>query len=527
MVDQQPPTEDRGLSMWAIVAVLGAAVILAGVAVLLAARSGTDPELGASASTTTTSPPVTTSTTRASTTTTVSTTASVPSTTTTLGGDEDFNRVPNDFLLKQGTPVAELSSFVGTATLEMSVGDFHLTQESTGIWVGDAYECTTATSFGGLEAEAHVVATAGRTWLDRAGRMFRTVEWDSDVQTALSSCPAYPGFWFDFEMPAGLSSNETDTVNGIPVTIVNTGELANLILGNEPGAIEIQESSFYLADSGGWLVGMDVGLEIDGNQASDIFGLPGGDSLQPATVRMSVRISDPNNPELTVALPPPSFPFFRGDEELVTVGEARIDEDQKLLRLTKSTNAVVAAAAWFARKQPVGDGFDTNFVFRMTDIGPNPGEGLAFVIQNHQPDAMGIGASGIGYKEMPNSVAIEFDTVFQDYESDANSNHIAVHTLGTDPNTAHATARLGSANIPYLMANDGTHVVRISYVPGELNVFLDDLDEPRLTVAVDLATKLRLDDGNAWVGFTASTAPGFRQSNDIMNWFFIPGPPEE
>ena len=47
-------------------------------------------------------------------------------------------------------------------------------------------------------------------------------------------------------------------------------------------------------------------------------------------------------------------------------------------------------------------------------------------------------------------------------------------------------------------------------------ILLDDLG-PVLTVSVDLAQTLDLDQGRAWVGFTAATGGGW-QNHDIQNW---------
>ncbi len=38
--------------------------------------------------------------------------------------------------------------------------------------------------------------------------------------------------------------------------------------------------------------------------------------------------------------------------------------------------------------------------------------------------------------------------------------------------------------------------------------------------SADEVAVLRLDDGKAWVGFTASTEPGFRENHDILSWTF-------
>ncbi len=76
-------------------------------------------------------------------------------------------------------------------------------------------------------------------------------------------------------------------------------------------------------------------------------------------------------------------------------------------------------AVWFVHKQRMSIGWSLEFTFRLWDRSqpcdvcqPAGAEGLAFVIQNsaNGTQALGAGSSGLGYKGIENSVAIEFDT---------------------------------------------------------------------------------------------------------------------
>jgi hypothetical protein len=141
-------------------------------------------------------------------------------------------------------------------------------------------------------------------------------------------------------------------------------------------------------------------------------------------------------------------------------------------------NASQPGAAWLSAKQSVADGFVTEFSFQISGVEQNPGDGFAFVIQNSYDRTLGgqVGlgeASGMGYKGMSDSVAVEFDTTFHDYENDPDEDHIAVHTSGTEPNTTHQRASLGSAVSPVELWDGQLHEVRIEYSPGTLAVFLD------------------------------------------------------
>jgi hypothetical protein len=204
--------------------------------------------------------------------------------------------------------------------------------------------------------------------------------------------------------------------------------------------------------------------------------------------------------------------------ELRLVGDAvRVVSD---VRVTPSSSRLQAGAAWLVSKQTVAAGFQTSFQFQISGVVQNPGDGFAFVIQNESNSALGSEASGNGYKGMGNSVAVEFDTTYHDYEEDPVPQHIAVHTLGAADNTAHERASIGSAETPIDLADGQVHTVTIEYSPGILNVYLDGDENPVLSVEIDLAATIRLDDGAAWVGFTASTEPGFRENHDILSWTF-------
>ena len=195
-----------------------------------------------------------------------------------------------------------------------------------------------------------------------------------------------------------------------------------------------------------------------------------------------------------------------------------------------------AGAAWLPTKQLVQGGFDATFQWQITrTLHPKGADGFAFVIHNADLPfpglALGDGGGGMGYNGIPNSLAIEFDTVqnrpgefVEGERGDPNDNHVSVQTRGTLPNSADSTFSLGFTTqgppaIP-LLADGRVHTTKVVYVPGTLRIFLDDLTKPVLTVPVDLGTILSLDNGQAWVGFTAAT--GRRsQAHDILSFSFV------
>ena len=204
------------------------------------------------------------------------------------------------------------------------------------------------------------------------------------------------------------------------------------------------------------------------------------------------------------------YPHFEGAKGLNLLGDAVLVDDVVLLNPASGG----IGAAWFGAPRPVANGFTTDFDFEI----PPPGgaDGFAFVIQNRGIDEFGDAGGGLGYHRLPNSLAVEFDT-FHNFEHDPPgvSQHVAVHSGGTAANDANAVP-LGSAQLPAIQDGD-PHAVRIVYAPGTLSVFVDDMTTPLLTVPVNLASLLALDDGTAFAGFTAATG-GLTEAHSILSW---------
>ena len=229
--------------------------------------------------------------------------------------------------------------------------------------------------------------------------------------------------------------------------------------------------------------------------------------------------------------PPPaaeavSFADFRDPSLLTLIKDASVS-DGRLCLSPAGLNR--HGAAWLTEKQSVSAGFETTFRFQ-TSGRNNP---FAFVIQNHGLSALGRDGSGMGYGGfggpddadgtggIPNSLAVGFDANRHAGHPYVLGRHVAIQTGGLGPNSTHPAWSLGSAR-PEVDPFDGEpHVARIRYVPGRLDVFLDDEADPVLSVPVDLAATLSLGAGRAWVGFTAAThAP--RATREILSWDYRP-----
>ncbi|MEM6571351.1 MAG: PQQ-dependent sugar dehydrogenase [Planctomycetota bacterium] len=211
------------------------------------------------------------------------------------------------------------------------------------------------------------------------------------------------------------------------------------------------------------------------------------------------------------ALADVTYSDFSSTAGLELVGAA--GQSGNALRLTPATPNE-AGAAWATTRQDVTSPFTCQFTFRAS----GGADGLAFVVQRDAVDAIGAAGEELGYGGIANSIAIEFDTFGSLLPLDPSENHVSVHTGGAGPNSASHTVSLGASSLLPDLDDDAVHTVRIEYVPGMLQVFVDDTI-PALQIALDVAATLGLPDGTAWVGFTAATG-GTTQTHDVLSWTF-------
>lgn len=277
--------------------------------------------------------------------------------------------------------------------------------------------------------------------------------------------------------------------------------------------------------------------------------VPTGVSTGPVSLTMDGSTFE--GPEFTVLDLEESISLedgFRMDAGINTIGQAFIYEDQAVdgitsLRLTPAALDRVGIA-YYAAKIPVENGFETTFDFRISRPGRPEGqegekgaEGFAFVIQNQGINARGHRGGSMGYAGIENSLVIEFDVYNnQDGEhnmQDPNGNHISVQSNSADPfgktgaETYHSlgfTSPETQPGLPQEFIGDEftRHTARIVYTPGLLQVYVDEMAEP-FEVEVDLTDHIKLDNGKAYVGFTASTGVDWGwAAHDILNWTLQP-----
>ncbi|HEX5053169.1 MAG TPA: IPT/TIG domain-containing protein [Planctomycetota bacterium] len=229
------------------------------------------------------------------------------------------------------------------------------------------------------------------------------------------------------------------------------------------------------------------------------------------------------------------YPDFSAASTLLRFGDATIQG--AVLRLTD--NGVRDMSwAWHNQQLPVVGGFDTSFVFRIT---PPPvgsiGEGMAFVIQGDPlgPVAYGGADYGLGYGRglfaspgIRNSIAVELDTLQNQSLFDISDNEVSIHTRGSLGNDESENYALDRTTAPITLADGQAHTLRIRYVVGTIDVFVDGI--PTLSKSYDLlaggtylagntAPAPAFAQGAAWFGFTATTGAGsIAQRTEVLSW---------
>jgi len=183
--------------------------------------------------------------------------------------------------------------------------------------------------------------------------------------------------------------------------------------------------------------------------------------------------------------------------------------------------------------------FETTFAFQITQQVSGGADGMCFVIANdpRAATALGDGGTALGYGHDPlnppsnaihNSLVIEIDTWLS--TGDLSTNEISIQTGGNGVNNPDASFSIGRITPPINMSDGLVHVMRISYTPGTLAVYLDDLVTPKLSVAYDIISGgtwvvsgtpvggLSLLGGSqAYVGFCSATG-GAWENHDVLWW---------
>lgn len=168
--------------------------------------------------------------------------------------------------------------------------------------------------------------------------------------------------------------------------------------------------------------------------------------------------------------------------------------------------------------------FSTRFQFTFYGGAPDreKGDGMTFMIQGNDLNALGTLGSGLGYLGIANSVAVELDTWDGNGQNDPSGNHIAIMSSGLVDN------HLASFTPNFSFKDGNTHTVWIDYdgLTNKLEVYLDEMATtnkpatPVLTYTVDLHA---LVGDTAYFGFGSGTGY-FYNVHAVNNWLLtVPG----
>jgi hypothetical protein len=208
--------------------------------------------------------------------------------------------------------------------------------------------------------------------------------------------------------------------------------------------------------------------------------------------------------------------FFPGEgiNNLKIAGSAEvIEEKQPVLRLQTGT---------VLRREPQGvaNGFVSAFRFRSFakahDYLPERAAGrLRFAILGNEEIPVADGNCRAG---LANSILIELN--LSNGLSPCGGGDRQERGINIRLNEYISLGQIGAAAVA--PPEDGqTHLLMVEYEAGVLNVYFDNLNNPKMSAGVDVAAALRLREGQAWLGFMAD---GAQAGLEITEWWYWPGP---
>ncbi len=238
-----------------------------------------------------------------------------------------------------------------------------------------------------------------------------------------------------------------------------------------------------------------------------------------------------------------TYPDFSSIASLSLLGNTA--QSGTVLRLTANTSNQTGWV-WRQTAMPVVAGFDTTFSFRITP--PTVGtkaEGMAFVLHDDPNGVATQGGTvwGMGYGNgfngavgIRNSIAVELDTYQDPFLNDTSANELTIHTRGAQGNHEDETYSIARNTPATILSNGQVHTLRIRYVPGTIEVFVDGAATAAITRAYSLtlgglyanntvAPAPTLVNGTAFLGFCATTGAGtLTELVEILSWTWTSTP---
>lgn len=238
-----------------------------------------------------------------------------------------------------------------------------------------------------------------------------------------------------------------------------------------------------------------------------------------------------------------TYPDFSSIAQLNLLGNAA--QSGTALRLTAQASNQ-SGWVWRTTPMPVIAGFDTTFQFRITPpVGATKAEGMAFVIHDDPAGVATTGGTvwGIGYGSgasgstgIRNSLALELDTYQDGFLGDTSANELTLHTRGAQGNNENEQFSIARNTPATNLSNGQVHSLRLLYVPGTIQVFVDGSATPAITRAFDFTTgglyannqvcpPTNLVNGTGRLGFCATTGAGtLTELVEILSWTWTSTP---
>jgi hypothetical protein len=224
-----------------------------------------------------------------------------------------------------------------------------------------------------------------------------------------------------------------------------------------------------------------------------------------------------------------AYPDFTGASDLSLQGSAHVATvgGAGILRLASATPS--QSGTVFGATKLNAATFSTAFQFRISNAGGTNdstqevgGDGFTFLVQNQAVNAVGSSGDALGIGGITPSIAVEFDTYKNPFDSD--SNHVGINVGGNTNSvvTANIETVFGSgARLDSHSSTGPIWTAWIDYDGAQFEVRLsNDGTRPTsalLTHTIDLVATLGSD--TTFVGFTASTGAAYG-THDILNWAY-------
>lgn len=229
-------------------------------------------------------------------------------TTTTAATDASgpIEQAAASFELLPGSPPAVFDSFASTAEIVMGFGEVEISVTGEGAWTADAFECSMTVGLGGFGAKQSVIVTPEQLWLD-TGAGFEEAGLFGTAQEILSTCPASPLFWGDFDSGEfGRAVGETEDFYGRDAIRFDLTELTALAAGMgafaDLGDAEIDTLVMWIDAETSVPLGYLAEVELDPASVADT-GLPVNELPDTVSMKMDLHIERINDPAISIDLP--------------------------------------------------------------------------------------------------------------------------------------------------------------------------------------------------------------------------------